>query len=238
MPTKPPAGADDAPKPAPRTAPPPGPLDDLSIEEILAAEPPPARRARKRETSKSLGVYDADATSSTSICMRSPHAAAHAGAGDRHRAPVRAGDETGDAGTRQAQPALRDLGREEVPEPRPAAHRPDRRGERRADDGRAEVRSRPGREVHLVRRLVDPPVDPRRARAPGPHRARAAQSHRRPLAHRAASEALRQNSAASRRPRRSRRPPGWPSMSCRRSPRSTRPTCASTHRSTRTAIAR
>jgi RNA polymerase primary sigma factor len=60
MPTKPPAGADDAPKPAPRTAPPPGPLDDLSIEEILAAEPPPARRARKRETSKSLGVYDAD----------------------------------------------------------------------------------------------------------------------------------------------------------------------------------
>jgi RNA polymerase primary sigma factor len=60
MPTKPPAGGDDAPKPAPRTAPPPGPLDDLSIEEILAAEPPPARRARKRETSKSLGVYDAD----------------------------------------------------------------------------------------------------------------------------------------------------------------------------------
>ena len=60
MPTKPSLDGEEPPKPTPRTAPPPGPLDDLSIEEILAAEPPPARRARKRETSKSLGVYDAD----------------------------------------------------------------------------------------------------------------------------------------------------------------------------------
>ena len=36
----------------------PGP--DLTLEEILASEPPPKRRARKRETAKSLGVYDAD----------------------------------------------------------------------------------------------------------------------------------------------------------------------------------
>jgi RNA polymerase primary sigma factor len=34
--------------------------DGLSLAEILAAEPPPKRRARRRETSKSLGVYDAD----------------------------------------------------------------------------------------------------------------------------------------------------------------------------------
>lgn len=37
------------------------PSDELSLEEILASEPPPkARRSRKRETAKSLGVYDAD----------------------------------------------------------------------------------------------------------------------------------------------------------------------------------
>ncbi len=37
------------------------PVDpDLTLEEILASEPPPRRRARKRETAKSLGVYDAD----------------------------------------------------------------------------------------------------------------------------------------------------------------------------------
>jgi len=45
----------------PAPAPPPPPLgDDLSTAEILAASPPPKRRARKRETSRSLGVYDAD----------------------------------------------------------------------------------------------------------------------------------------------------------------------------------
>jgi RNA polymerase primary sigma factor len=34
--------------------------DELSTAEILAAGPPPKRRARKRETARSLGVYDAD----------------------------------------------------------------------------------------------------------------------------------------------------------------------------------
>lgn len=33
---------------------------DPSLEEILASVPPPKRRTRKRETAKSLGVYDAD----------------------------------------------------------------------------------------------------------------------------------------------------------------------------------
>ena len=34
--------------------------DDLSLAEILAAESPPARKKRRSETSRSLGVYDAD----------------------------------------------------------------------------------------------------------------------------------------------------------------------------------
>jgi RNA polymerase primary sigma factor len=34
--------------------------DDLSVAEILAAEAPPARKPRKRDTSRSLGVYDSD----------------------------------------------------------------------------------------------------------------------------------------------------------------------------------
>jgi len=43
------------------TPPPLDPLrDDLSTAEILAATPAKPRRARKRETAKSLGVYDAD----------------------------------------------------------------------------------------------------------------------------------------------------------------------------------
>jgi RNA polymerase primary sigma factor len=45
----------------PTPAQPPPPLsDDLTTAEILAATPPPKRRPRKRETSRSLGVYDAD----------------------------------------------------------------------------------------------------------------------------------------------------------------------------------
>jgi RNA polymerase primary sigma factor len=34
--------------------------DDLSLHEILAAESPPARKPRRHETSRSLGVYDSD----------------------------------------------------------------------------------------------------------------------------------------------------------------------------------
>ncbi|HTC25401.1 MAG TPA: RNA polymerase sigma factor RpoD/SigA [Gemmatimonadales bacterium] len=44
-----------------RLDPPPAPLsDDLTTAEILAATPKKPRRGRKRETAKSLGVYDAD----------------------------------------------------------------------------------------------------------------------------------------------------------------------------------
>jgi RNA polymerase primary sigma factor len=50
----------DAPRaPHPNAA--PGiPLDDLSLAEILATPATPKRRTRKRETAKSLGIYDAD----------------------------------------------------------------------------------------------------------------------------------------------------------------------------------
>jgi RNA polymerase primary sigma factor len=45
----------------PKEAPPTDPLrDDLTTAEILAATPAKPRRGRKRETAKSLGVYDAD----------------------------------------------------------------------------------------------------------------------------------------------------------------------------------
>jgi RNA polymerase primary sigma factor len=50
----------DAPNPAPRAPRTTRFADDLSLAEILAAEPAPARRPRKRETSSSLGVRDAD----------------------------------------------------------------------------------------------------------------------------------------------------------------------------------
>jgi RNA polymerase primary sigma factor len=50
-----------APKRPTQTPPPLDPLrDDLTTAEILAATPAKPRRARKRETAKSLGVYDAD----------------------------------------------------------------------------------------------------------------------------------------------------------------------------------
>jgi len=50
-----------APKRPIQTPPPLDPLrDDLTTAEILAATPAKPRRARKRETAKSLGVYDAD----------------------------------------------------------------------------------------------------------------------------------------------------------------------------------
>jgi len=50
-----------APKRPTQTPPPLDPLrDDLTTAEILAATPAKPRRARKRETAKRLGVYDAD----------------------------------------------------------------------------------------------------------------------------------------------------------------------------------
>ncbi|HLQ23780.1 MAG TPA: RNA polymerase sigma factor RpoD/SigA [Gemmatimonadales bacterium] len=52
------------PRSAPASTPPTPPLaplsDDLTTAEILAATPKKPRRGRKRETAKSLGVYDAD----------------------------------------------------------------------------------------------------------------------------------------------------------------------------------
>ena len=119
------------------------------------------------------------------------------------------------------------------------AHRPDRRGQRRAPHRGPEVRSRPGRQVHLLRRLVDPAGDPRRAGAPGPHRAGAAQPHRRPLPHRphrrdaAPGAPARADARGDRRRHRPRR-----STWCSRSPRSTPARSGSTRRSIPRATAR
>jgi RNA polymerase primary sigma factor len=69
MPKKksPPSDRPDTPATAPRAkrpaqaADPQAPLSpELSTAEILAATPPPTRRGRKRESARSLGVYDAD----------------------------------------------------------------------------------------------------------------------------------------------------------------------------------
>ena len=214
--------------------------DDLSLAEILAAESPPAaqepsprdvalpRRLRRRRRHP------------RPVSLRSlAHPAAHVPQEIAVAKRVRRGDEEAMQELVQAQPALRHLGRQEVPEPRHAAHRPDRRGQRRPDDRRPEVRSRAGRQVHLLRRLVDPPVDPRLARPPGPHRPRAAQPHRRPVAHHphrrnaAPGAAARADARGTRQAR-----PASPSTWCSRSPRSTPPRCASTRRSIPTATAR
>ncbi len=51
----------DASRPPHTPVPPPvTPLDDMSLADILAAPGVPKRRARKRDTAKSLGVYDSD----------------------------------------------------------------------------------------------------------------------------------------------------------------------------------
>ena len=91
-----------------------------------------------------------------------PHSTPHRAAGARHRAPGARRGCRGDGGADQAQSPLRHLGRQEIPEPRASPHRSHRRRQRRPPHRGAEVRSRPGREVHLLRRVVDPPGHPRR----------------------------------------------------------------------------
>ena len=198
------------------------------------------KRKRRRAAPAGIAPDRAGARHPRPVPLRGQHLSAAQGRGgnrarqeDPRRRPGCA------AGAGQAQPPLRHLRRQEVPEPRPAAHRPDRRGQRRPAHGGAEVRSRPGRQVHLVRRVVDPSGHPVVARPPGAHRARAAQSHRRPLAHHQgvgdpAPEAAPRADAR----KNSRRSPASRSMSCSRSPRSTPATSASTRRWIRKAIAR
>ncbi len=214
--------------------------DDLSVAEILAAEAPPARKPRKRDTSRSLGVYDADSDILDQYLFevsRTPLLTVSQEVAIARR--VRRGDADAMRELVTPQPALRHLGGQEVPEPRHGAHRPDRRGKPRPDDGREEVRSRSGRQVHLLCGLVDSPVDPGVAGAPGPHRACAAQSHRRPVAHHARRRGVAPGTAAAnRRPRSWRGRPVSPSTSCRRCRRSTPPRSGSTHPSIPTAIDR
>src|SRR2546425_13349346 len=112
---------------------------------------------------RSLIFFFFNDTATTEIYTLSLHdalpiySAADAEGGDRARPEGPRRRSGGDAGAREAQPAVRDLRRQEVSEPGAAAHRSHRRGQRRAAHGRAEIRSRSGRQVHLVRRVVDPP---------------------------------------------------------------------------------
>jgi hypothetical protein len=103
-------------------------------------------------------------------------------AGDRDRPPGPRRRRGGHAGAGEAEPPVRHLGGQEVPEPGHGAHGSDRGRQRRAAHRGAEVRPRPGGQVHLLRGVVDPPGDPRLARPAGPHRPRPAQPHGRPLA--------------------------------------------------------
>ena len=99
----------------------PEPLSaDLTTAEILAQTPPAKpRKPRKRDTAKSLGVFDADGdildqylyeVSQTPLLSAQQEVAiARQGARGRRG---------GDAGAGEAQPPLRHLGRQEIPEPR------------------------------------------------------------------------------------------------------------------------
>ncbi|CAA9292240.1 MAG: RNA polymerase sigma factor RpoD, partial [uncultured Gemmatimonadaceae bacterium] len=91
----------------------------------------------------------------------------------------RAADPPGRPGrARQAgpvEPPLRRLGREEVPEPGRLALRSHQRGQPRPHPRGAQVRRDQGDQVHLLRRVVDPPGDPPGARRAVAHRARPAQ---------------------------------------------------------------
>ena len=71
---------------------------------------------------------------------------------------------------------FRRLRRQEVSEPGRQPCRSDQRGQPRPDPRRAQVRRNQGHQVHLLRRLVDPPGDPPGAGGAEPHRAGPAES--------------------------------------------------------------
>ena len=144
---------------------------------------------------------------------------------------IRAGRPGSARQARALEPALRRLGREEVSEPGRLALRPDQRGQPRPDPRRAQVRRDEGHQVHLVRRVVDPPGDPPGAGRAVAHRARAAQPRRaRCTASASARTRCSRSSAARRRTPRS--PTGWtsPRKKSRRRCRSRRRTSRSTRR--------
>ena len=101
---------------------------------------------------------------------------------------IRVGRPGGARQARALEPALRRQRREEVPEPGRVALRPDQRGQPRPDPRGAQVRRDEGDQVHLLRRVVDPPGDPPGAGRAEPHRARAAQPRRHAAPHRQARE--------------------------------------------------
>ena len=134
---------------------------------------------------------------------------------------ARAADSQGRPGSaRQAralQPPLRRVGRQEISEPGRVALRSDQRGQPRPDPRRAQIRRDEGDQVHLLRRLVDPPGDSAGAGRAVAHRARAAEPRRHAAPHRQARQRAAPGArAATRRTPRSRT--AWTSPR-RRSPR-------------------
>ncbi len=159
-------------------------LADHTTAEILAQAPAgKPRRTRRKESAKNLGVFDAERDILDQYLVRGQQDPAAQSRSRRWRSP--AGSSAGDPEAMQElikrEPSLRHLGGQEVPEPGLGPQRPDRRREPGAAHRGPEVRSRPGRQVHLLRRLVDPAGDPRRAGPAGPHGPGATQPHRRPL---------------------------------------------------------
>ena len=78
----------------------------------------------------------------------------------------------------QSQSALRGVRGQTIPESGTEPPGPDQRGQPRTDQGRREVRRDPRFQVHLLRRVVDSPVDPSSVGRTVAHRASAAQSGR------------------------------------------------------------
>ena len=80
----------------------------------------------------------------------------------------------GQRGTRETdprEPALRRFGGQAVPESGIVATRPDQRGKPRPDQSRGEIRRDEGIQIHLLRRMVDSPIDPAGTGRAEPYRA-------------------------------------------------------------------
>ena len=159
--------------------------DDLSAAEIVAdAFPTKPTRRRRTGSPKNIGVYDSDRDILDQYLFEveqdTPVDPA-TGDGDCPVGPDRRC--RCHAGADQAQSPLRHFRGQEVSEPGDGAQRSHRGGQPRPPHRGPEIRPRSGCQVHLLRGVVDSPVDPGGTGPARPHRPGAAQPHRRSLAH-------------------------------------------------------